>query len=819
MTQELLPEQLRRTCDPQSWSFDTTAELPLTPEIFGQPRATQAIEFGLDVAGGGYNIFVLGPGGTGRTTTIQRFLAQRAAKRPTPDDWVYVYNFYRPRCPRAIRLPAGKGRQFQEDMASLVAELRQTLPRAFEEDAYRDSRRQIEQDFQKAQQKLLQQIESNAQERGFAVMNTASGLALVPLKDGQPIPPQEFQQLPEKERQRFADIHQELEQGVEETLRQLRNREREAREAVRQLDQEKASRVVGHAIDGLAARYAEWEEVAEYLQEVQTDIVHRVDEFKQGEEAPADWTSPVSSPFQRYRVNLFVDNGEQEGAPVVLESNPNYRNLIGRLEYEVIAGSTVTDFTMLEAGALHRANGGYLVLRARDVLADPAGWQALKRALADGHVCMEERGGLPFSVITLDPEPIPLELKVVLLGSPSLYYYLYSVDDDFDRLFKVKADFSSDMERTPENEHLYALFIRARGEEEKLRPFDRTGAAAVVEYGSRLAENQDRLSVRFGEVADLLQEADHWAEQAGHDAVMDEDVQRAIAERIYRSNRVEEEIRRIILEGTLVIATEGEMVGQVNGLALNVVGDHVFGRPTRITARTYVGRSGVLDVQREIKLSAPSHGKGVMILTSYLGGQYAAKQPLTLSASINFEQTYDEIRGDSASLTELFVLLSSLAELPIRQGIAVTGSVDQWGRVQSVGGVPHKIEGFFDICQARGLTGEQGVIVPASNCRNLMLRGDVVEAVAAGQFHVYAICTVDEGIECLTGVPAGERDEHGNFSPDTVHARVQERLKKLAENLDSKGGKGEAPGKEDARRQPEDEPDEEAGPENIPGEG
>lgn len=793
MSLELPPDRLRRACDPKGFSFETTAELPLTPEIIGQPRATRAIEFGLDITGPGYNIFVLGPGGTGRTTTIQRFLAQRASQRPAPDDWVYVHNFHQPRQPRAIRLPKGLGSRFRDDMAALVRELRQAIPRAFEGETYQEDRGRIERRFQAEQEALLEGLQRKAQERGFAILRTASGLALVPTKDGQPIPPEVFSQLPAEEQKRLQAIHQELAELAEEVLRRLREREREAREALRKLDQEVATYVVGHAVDELKARYADQEEIGEYLEEVRADIIARVEEFKQpqDEQPPPEPGAPPVDVFRRYLVNLFVDNQEQQGAPVLVEPNPTYANLFGRIEHEVRLGAASTDFTMIRPGALHRANGGYLVLRARDVLADPAAWYALKRALTDGVIRLEEQGVAFVSVITLDPEPIPLDAKVVLLGSPTLYYYLYAADEDFRKLFKVKADFSTDMERTPENEQLYALFIRARCDEEGLRPFDRTGVAQVVEFGSWLAEDQTRLSTRFGEVADILREADYWAGEAGRDVVTAADVERAIEERTYRASRVEEEVRRVITEGTLLIATEGAVVGQVNGLALHTAGDHIFGRPTRITARTYVGRSGVVDIQREVKLSGPTHGKGVLTLAGYLGGQYATQQSLTLSASLSFEQTYDEVHGDSASLAELYALLSSLSDLPIRQGIAVTGSVDQQGQVQPVGGVTHKIEGFFRVCKERGLTGDQGVIIPAANCRNLMLHKEVVQAVAEGKFHIYPISRVDEGIELLTGVPAGERDEKGEFPEGTVHARALARLRELARGLEQGGEKRE----------------------------
>lgn len=786
MPRELSPDQLRRTCNPEQFSFETTAELPVMPDIIGQPRATQAIEFGLDMEGPGYNIFVLGPGGTGRATVIQRFLAQQAARKPTPDDWVYVHNFRQPRSPRAIRLPAGTGARFQEDMAALVAELRRTIPQAFEAETYQEARRQIEQRFQKAQEELLKALDAQARQRSFAVMRSPSGLALVPLRDGHPIPPDVFQSLPEEERERFSAQYAELERIAEETLQQLREQERQARQALRELDQQVAAFTVGHAVEELKARYAGHEEVVEYLEEVRSDIIARVDDFKQAqtESPPGEPPAPQAGPFHRYLVNLFVDNRGQKGAPVIEESNPTYPNLMGRMEYEIRMGVPVTDFTLLRAGALHRANGGYLVLQARDVLADPLAWQALKRALSEGVIRMEDHPAAPVSVVSLDPEPIPLDVKVILTGSPYLYYLLYALDEEFRELFKVKADFSTEMDRTPENEHLYALFIRARCEEECLRPFDRTAVARVVEYGSWLAEDQNRLSIRFREVTDLLREANYWAGKAGREVVTGEDVERAIAERTYRANRVEEEIRRLITEGTLMIETTGAVVGQVNGLSVHMIGDHAFGRPTRITARVYVGRNGIVDIQREVKLSGPTHGKGVLTLAAYLGGQYATDQPLTLSASLSFEQTYDEVHGDSASLAELYALLSALADAPVRQGIAVTGSVDQQGRVQPVGGVTLKIEGFFRVCKEMGLTGDQGVIIPAANVRNLMLDPEVVRAVAEGKFHIYPVTTVDEGIELLTGIPAGARDESGQFPEGTLHARVMARLQELAEKVE-----------------------------------
>ena len=796
MINELGPNQLRRVCDPNSFEFTTTDELPLTSDIIGQPRATQAIEFGLDIDGPGYHIFVLGHSGTGRSTTIRNYLAERAVGEPVPSDWIYVNDFKQPHSPRAVSLPAGVGVRFKSDMDALVEELKEAIPAAFQADEYRESRGSIEAALKTDQERVVGEVDAQAKERGFLVVRTAAGLVVAPARDGQPIPPEELNKLPGEEQNRLLAIRSELEEVLNEALDRLRERERQARDAVRELDQDVAASTVKHAVAEIKARYTDYVEIEEYLDEVRADVVDRVSDFVA--DHPGDGLGRTS-PFRRYLVNVLVDSSEARGAPVVIEDNPTYHNLIGRVEYQVLAGTTVTDFTMLKAGALHRANGGYLILRARDLLADPLVWHTLKRALVSGLITLEKESGLAFAVVTLDPEPIPLDLKVVLLGSPSQFYYLYSLDEDFRKLFKVKADFSTYMVRDSESEYQYALFVRARCDEEGLLPFERSGVARVVEYGSRLSEHQDRLSVRFGDVADLLREASYWAGKAERDCVTAEDVERAIGEADNRADRVEDEVRQSIVEGRVLIPTTGEVVGQVNGLALNAVGDHVFGRPARITANTYVGRSGVVDIQREVKLSGPTHGKGVLTLISYLGMQYATKEPINLSANLSFEQTYDEIRGDSASLTELCALLSSLAEVPVRQGIAVTGSVDQQGRVQPVGGVSAKVEGFFSVCEEQGLTGDQGVIIPAINQPNLMLRTEVVEAVSEARFHIYPVSTVDEAIEILTGMKAGKRTKRGGFTKGMFHARVASRLKKLAESLDGNRRSGQ--------RQPRKAPD------------
>ncbi len=805
MIQKLEPSQLRRVCDPASFAVQSTAELPVVPDIIGQPRATHAIEFGIDIESPGFNIFVLGPGGSGRATTIQRFLEQKAAAEPVPSDWVYVNNFLEPYKPRAIFLPPGKGGELRADMQALVAHLQTDMPRAFETEEYEQARNKIGHEFEEARDAEFAKLNELAQGRGFGLVQTPAGLLIAPVINGQPAEAEAIAKLPAKQQQQIEEARRDLEDALGDALRVVRERDKTAKSKLLDLDRQVASFAVGHRLDDLETKYKEFDEVVLYLKQVRQDIVERAQVWKgdgdanSGEETPPaqapDGAEP--SPLMRYQVNLLVDNSRRKGAPVIVEPNPTFTNLLGRIEHDVKFGGTTTDFTMLRAGALHAANGGYLVLRVKDLLEDEAAYNALKRALSSGAITIEEPGAQMrlLTTVSLAPEPIPLDVKVILLGSPYLYYTLYSADEDFQKLFKVKADFASDMDRTPENEKSYALFIRARSALEQLRDFDSSGVAAIVEHGSRLAEDQTKLTTRFGDVADIIREASYWAGKAGHALVNAEDVRRAADEWTYRSNQTEERAQETIANGTILIDTTGATVGQVNGLTVSTLGDYAFGEPSRITARTYMGRAGVVNIEREVRMSGRIHNKGVMILVGYLGGQYALERPLTLSASLGFEQLYGEVEGDSASSAELYAILSSLSGLPIKQSIAVTGSVNQRGLVQPIGGAQFKIEGFFKACQARGLTGDQGVIIPQQNVKHLMLGPDVIQACAEGKFHIWAIQTIDEGIELLTGVPAGQRDGAGKFPEETVHARVEARLKALAEGIEkfAKGnGKKEA---------------------------
>lgn len=784
---ELTAEEVRRVCDPQSFDFETTEELPSLSEIIGQPRVVEALDFGVGMASYGFNIFALGPPGSGKTTLITRFLRQRAAEQPVPDDWCYVTDFKDTRRPRALRLPAGWGRRLRDDMQELVDHLRKAIPRALESEEYQQERKRVLREIEEQQEAIFQKLQEQARNRGFALIRTPVGLILTPAVNGQPLTERQYEALPEETREKLERLRADLSQRVERGMRRIRELEKEGQARVKELERQIATLAVGPVVDELREKYAALPEVVDYLEQVRDDVVDHVDDFRETAEATslpeALRAMAEEQRFIRYAVNVIIDNAETKGAPVVVENNPTFTNLIGRLEHRALFGALVTDFTMIKPGALHRANGGYLVLNARDVLINPYAWEVLKRALKSREIRTESLGeqlGL-ISTVSLEPEPIPLDVKVVLIGSPLLYYLLHYYDEDFQELFKVQADFAPQMERTPETERQYALFVRTICEEEKLRPFHRTAVARIVEYGSRLVGDQQKLSTRFGPIADLVREAHYRASRNGHEVVTGDDVMEAVRASIYRRNRIEERIQEMIAEGTLLVNTEGTVVGQVNGLSVLQLGDYAFGKPTRVSARTFIGRGGIVDIEREVQLGGPIHSKGVLILNGYLGGQYATETPLSLSASLVFEQSYEEVEGDSASSAELYALLSSISGIPLRQDLAVTGSIDQHGHIQPVGGVTEKVEGFFDVCRLKGLTGTQGVIIPARNVRHLMLREDVVEAIRRGEFHIYAVETVDEGLELLTGMPAGERGPDGTFPEGTVHRAVMDRLIEWAE--------------------------------------
>ena len=787
--QPLSAQQLRQICDPAQFDFETTAKLQDLGEIVGQERAVDAIKFGIGIQCEGYNLFALGPSGTGKRTTIRQFLDQRAAAEPIPLDWCYVNNFEQPHKPRALRLPPGQGVVLHKDMEQLIEELRTAIPATFESEDYRTRRQEAEEEFKERQEKAFGEIQEEAKERGIALIRTPVGLAFAPLREGEVISPDEFQELPEEKRKQVETDISDLQEQLQAIIYQVRQWEREAREKVKELDRQIAMSIVGHPVDELRKKYAELANVVDYLNEVQQDVIENADEFRKTEETPQIMGIPLPRSllgppaFRRYQVNVLVDHSESEGAPVVYEDHPTYNNLIGRIEHIAQMGALLTDFSLIKPGALHRANGGYLILDARQMLLQPYAWDGLKRALRSREMRIESLGQVLslVSTVSLEPESIPLDVKVVLIGERLLYYLLHRFDPDFGELFKVEADFNEEIARSPENNLLYARLVATMVSRQGLRPFDRGAVARIIERSARITRDAEKLSVHLLSIADLLRETDYWADVTGNGVATADDVQRAIDAQIHRADRLQERVQEEITRGTILIDTAGERVGQVNGLSVIVLGNFAFGRPSRITARVRMGKGKVMDIEREVELGGPIHSKGVLILAGFLGARYAAEHPLSLSASLVFEQSYGGVEGDSASLAELCALLSALAKVPVKQSLAVTGSVNQHGQVQPIGGVNEKIEGFFDVCQARGLTGEQGVIIPVSNVQHLMLRQDVVEAVAAGQFHVYSVQTVDQATEILTGIPAGERDEEGNFPEGSINQLAEARLIELAE--------------------------------------
>jgi lon-related putative ATP-dependent protease len=793
----LASDALRRRCDPASFSFATTAELDDVPGIIGQARAEEAVRFAIGIRRYGYNLYALGTSGMGKHGFVRAFLERRAAAEPAPPDWAYVHDFADPRRPRALRLPSGRGPQLRDDMRRLESELRVAIPAVFDSDDYKTRRKLVEAQFAEAGERTFAAIEERARKRGVAIVRTASGVGFAPAREGGVMEPDQFQKLPGREQERVKAEIAAVQQELQEALAELPREAQRQRDELRKLDRLVTAHATRHLIDELRARWADVPAVLEQLAEAEKDIVDNAEDFLPQAEGAGAVRALLGGradkrPARRYQVNVLVTHPATSGAPVVYEDHPTLANLVGRVEHVSELGNLVTDFTLIQAGALHRANGGYLIVDARRLLLQPLAWDELKRALRSKLIRIESLGqALSLSATaSLEPEPVPLELKVVLLGERHLYYLLSQLDPEFEELFKVAADFEERIDRTPEGEELYARLLATFARREGLRPLDRGAVARAIEQASRRAADAFELQVHAETEADLLREADHIAGEAGEPVVLAAHVQQALDAQVRRASRVQERVQQAIARGVVLIDTRGEAVGQVNGLSVLQLGSHAFGRPSRITARVRLGSGSVVDIEKEVALGGPLHSKGVLILSGFLGQRFAGERPLSLAASIVFEQSYSGVEGDSASCAELVALLSALSGVPVRQGRAVTGSVNQHGQVQAIGGVNEKIEGFFDVCHAAGLTGEQGVVIPASNVRHLMLRADVVAAAAQGRFHVWPVATVDEAVELLTGVPAGEKDEAGQWPEGSVNRRVDERLAQLAEKARSFGRGG-----------------------------
>lgn len=782
------PGVLRKQCDEQLFSFETTAGLTPLGHALGQERALAALEFATGIDREGYNLYAIGETGAGKYSIIHDALQERARSDETPDDWCYINNFKDPQKPIALAMPAGRAQTLSSDMEQLVGTLRGAIPAAFDSDVYRSRLNEIEEEFNKRQEDAFAEIQEQAKSRNMAILHTPAGFGIAPIKDGEVIGPQAFEKLSKDEQERIQKVTDELKEHLSRALLHAPERLKHKQQQIEELNREIATTAIQGPIDELRARYGEFPQVVDYLDHVQTDVLAHLVEF--GDHSTPQ-TNPLGLPqapspfFKRYQINVMVEHEPGSAAPLIFLDNPSYRHLIGRIEHTAQMGTLITDFTQIKPGAIHRSNGGYLILEARKLLLEPYAWYALKRTLKAGCIDIESIGELLglSSTETLEPTPIPLRMKVILLGEPEIYYLLCAYDPEFNELFKVAAEFEDRIDRSAENADAYAMLIATLIEKQSLLPFDRGSVAEVIDHSARIAEDADKMTLRMRRICDLLTEADHWAQVDAEKTVARKHVTKAIEQQIDRLSRMRERLQEAMLRETLLIATQGDEVGQINGLSVLRAGDFSFGQPSRITATVRLGKGEVIDIQREAELGGSIHSKGVMILSAYLGARYASELPLSLSASLVFEQTYGLVEGDSASLAELCALLSALGKIPIKQSLAVTGSINQLGQVQAIGGVNEKIEAFFDLCNSRGLSGDQGVLIPHANVKHLMLRKDIVEAAKSVQFRVVAVDTIDQAVEQLTGCSAGEVDADGVYPVDSVNGRVAAQLAKYTEQM------------------------------------
>ncbi|MEE8298014.1 MAG: ATP-binding protein [Thermodesulfobacteriota bacterium] len=787
---ELKHTQVYRICDLPSLKFKTTEDLTPCKDYIGQKRVVEAINFGLGMEFKGYNLYLSGPPGVGKTTTIETILSSVAKDKPSPPDWCYVFNFQDPNEPNAIELPKGKGKEFRSVMEDFLQDFKMDIPRAFESKEFEKQKQNTMNEFQREKNNLFEELQKKAADSEMQVQFSPTGIITIPLVEGKAVSQENYNSLDEKTREKIKARKEKIDIEVAEALKIARKLEKEAGEKVKELEKKVALFSVRDLIENIREKYKAYPQVIDYFDQIQKHILENIDNFLPAKGAPAGAQMPFRMPqqeptFTEYKVNVFTDNSNTKGAPVIYETHPTYTNLFGSIEKEARFGALVTDFTMIRAGSLAKASGGYLVLDALDLFQYPFVWDSLKKALENEELRIEDLyQQYGFSgTVGIKPEPIKLDVKVIIAGNSHLYHMLYAYDEDFRKLFKVKADFDYVVERNDITLSQYSCFIKSVCDRDGINKFDRSGVETVIEYSSRLSGDQNKLSVQFGSITKILKEADYWAKVDNNSkSIKRQHVEKAIEEKIYRSNMIEQKIQEMIAKGSILVDTEGMVIGQINGLAVYNSGDYAFGRPSRITCETYMGTEGVINIDRRARLSGNIHDKGVLILSGYLGTKYAQKKPLSLSASIGFEQSYEMIDGDSASTAELVVLLSSLSGIPIKQSFAITGSVNQKGQIQPIGGVNEKVEGFFEVCKAKGITGEQGVIIPYQNVKNLMLKKEVVQAVKDKEFHIYPAESVNQVIELLTGKEAGSRGSTGKFKTGTVNYLVDKKLREFAED-------------------------------------
>jgi len=789
---ELTYEDLmKNVCNPEKLGFENTSEISGIAGIIGEERAKAALQFGCTIDKKGYNMYISGDSGSGKTTYARTYIKKLVNSKPVPLDWCYVYNFEFPDNPVALSFQPGEGRKFKEDMEEFVEDLLVQVRKAFSEDEYDKRKHKILKAFEKQKDSLMNEISERAKELGFVAKASSTGIYFLPLVDGEMINEEQYAELPENVQMQIQENSKIVQTEASEMMKKMRQIDKDIKAKIERLDYEIGLFVVGASISELKKKYQDNKKVTVYLDNVKHDILDNIkslyeDEAEDEQQQMFPWGGhKKDETVKKYKVNLFIDNTKKKGAPLIVDFNPNFYNLVGKVEYQNEMGNLVTDFMKIKPGLLHQANGGYLILQVEDVLKKPFAWDAIKRALKTKEVEIESLREQQGSVVisSLKPENIPIDLKIVLVGSNYLYHVLYDNDEDFRKLFKIKVDFDVETEKSTKNIKLMSKFIRSFVDREKTKHLDKYAVAEVIQYCSRLVENQTKITTKYNEIVELLIESSAWAELEGAEIITSSHVKKALHEKEMRSNLYEEKLDKMIDEDMLMIDTDGERIGQINGLAVLDTGDYTFGKPTRITATTYMGRSGIINIEKEASMSGKIHNKGAQILAGYLGNQYAQDRPLSLACRVSFEQNYSGIDGDSASSTELYAILSSLADIPIKQSFAVTGSINQWGDIQPIGGVTHKVEGFFKLCNSRGLTGDQGVIIPWQNVKELVLKQDVVEAVKQGKFHIYPVKNIEEGIEILTGVKAGVQGDDGKYPQDSIHGKVIAKLTRFHKEI------------------------------------